>query len=1416
MKKILRALPLFILALIMVCLSAQPAQAAKHTDFTFLPDYYNKPIYNDGYYTYVIESGEAYIVGVDRSISGHVMIPSQLGGYPVAFVYGGSFRSCVNVTEATFPDSVVTIGFNCFENCTALKTVNLGQNVTTFVGRAFAGCTSLTTVNWGPKVQKIGRENFYGCTSLTSITIPDTVTVMERNMFYKCENLETVKLSENLTTIPEALFDSCTKLKSCVIPDSAQEIERYAFEDCSSLESVVIGSNVKSIGIYAFDGCTALTTVTMNEKLENIGNYAFRSCEKLQAIDLPDTVTSIGDYSFQDCKSMTTATLGSSLETIGTSAFKNCGLTEILIPDSVTTIGNSAFNNCDNLKKATIGANVQKIDVYTFQYCSALEEIKIPDSVTYLGQEAFSGCSGAKSLTIGAGITEIRTKTFYNCAGLETVSIGASLLTIGEQAFSGCESLKAFTVAEANPNFSADSSGVLFNKDQTRLIQAPGGISGVYTLPDTVVTVGKWSFYECKKLTGLVFPDSLRTLEGFAFYGCEQLEHVDYGNGLEEATGSMTFAYCDKLTEVNLPSTFKTLAANMYNGCDGLVNVVLPDSVEIIGSYAFSYCLNLKTIDLGNGIREIQAYAFQFCGDLISFTAGEHLSLIADAAFYGCSDLANIYFRGTNLQWCDVEIVNYYPQNYNGKVISANLHFLGEHEHEYSKYVKDNNATCTTNATETSTCQICGATKSREIKNTALGHTGGTATCSSPAICTRCAQPYGYADESKHTGTELVYTQNVGYTYDGFKEYRCDICGNTYITDIVKAKGLPKPVVTAANDAATGRTILNWTHDGESEYYAIYRATSKSGKYSLVDTVECGPWLDSTASVGKTYYYKVKACVEISDYNSSYSSVVSAATKCAAPTLAVSAGSTGKPVLTWNKISGAKKYEIWRSVDGATFKKLTTVTGTSYTDSKATAGTECTYKVKALGSSSSYNGSFSNTDSSIVICAAPSITVKPDSKTGKPALSWKKVTGAKSYAIYRSVNDGEYQQLTTTTSISYKDQTATADNKYSYYVVTLGKAEEFNSLASTVKSITLAVKAPKVSGSANAIGNPVISWSAVENAASYKIYRSTKSSKSYTLLNTTTELSYTDATVTTGKSYYYKVVAVGTNTESVQSSYIKLSGKCAQPELTISVNTSSGKPMLNWNKVTGAKKYEVYRATSLGGKYKKLTTTTKLTYTDTSASVGTTYYYKIRAVGSSSSYNSIYSEILNTYAVCAQPSLTAKVDTATGKPSLSWKKITGASGYAIYRSANGSAFEPLTVVTGTSYKDTSAQVDVTYRYKLVALGKNPSLNSAESAEKAVTATCAQVKLKGKAGSTGKPVISWTAVDGATGYVVYRSTSSSSKSFKTPLDVELIFTGDGVSFTDTTAKKGKTYYYKVVALGETTQSVISSYVKVKSK
>jgi hypothetical protein len=67
----------------------------------------------EGYYTYNVYESKAAIWDVDTSISGDVIIPSTLGGYPVTDIYNGAFRGCSLIESVTIPDMKIYKVFSC-------------------------------------------------------------------------------------------------------------------------------------------------------------------------------------------------------------------------------------------------------------------------------------------------------------------------------------------------------------------------------------------------------------------------------------------------------------------------------------------------------------------------------------------------------------------------------------------------------------------------------------------------------------------------------------------------------------------------------------------------------------------------------------------------------------------------------------------------------------------------------------------------------------------------------------------------------------------------------------------------------------------------------------------------------------------------------------------------------------------------------------------------------------------------------------------------------------------------------------------------------------------------------------------------------------------------------------------------------
>ncbi|HQL88935.1 MAG TPA: leucine-rich repeat domain-containing protein, partial [Lentisphaeria bacterium] len=193
-----------------------------------------------------------------------------------------------------------------------------------------------------------------------------------------------------------------------------------------------------------------------------IEKKAFSDCSGITSIVIPDNVTGIGAGAFLCCSSLISAVLPDSVTSIGAGAFFWCSrLSSIVIPRSVTSIGDLTFSKCENLTSVVLPGGVTSIGAVAFYKCSRLSSIVIPDSVTSIGNGAFSGCTRLTSVVIPASVT-----------------------SIGVSPFADCSTLAEIVVESANPSYSS-CGGILFDKNQTTLIQYPAGKSGGCQISDS-------------------------------------------------------------------------------------------------------------------------------------------------------------------------------------------------------------------------------------------------------------------------------------------------------------------------------------------------------------------------------------------------------------------------------------------------------------------------------------------------------------------------------------------------------------------------------------------------------------------------------------------------------------------------------------------------------------------------------------------------------------------------------------------------------------------------------------------------------------------------------------------------------------------------------------------------------------------
>ncbi|MBS7359085.1 MAG: leucine-rich repeat protein [Oscillospiraceae bacterium] len=274
----------------------------------------------------------------------------------------------------------------------------------------------------------------------------------------------------------------------------------------------------------------------------------------------------------------------------------------------------------------------------------------------------------------------------------------------------------------------------------------------------------------------------------------------------------------------------------------------------------------------------------------------------------------------------------------------------------------------------------------------------------------------------------------------------------------------------------------------------------------------------------------------------------------------------------------------------------------------------------------------------------------------------------------------------------------------------------------------------------------------------------------------------------------------------------------AKPNLTKIENESNG-IKVTWSKASGAQSYSVYRKTYSNSKWSGWSTiktsVTSTSYTDTTAKSGVYYTYTVRAkndVGLSS-YNATGLK----YKFISTPKLTS-ISNGSGKVTVKWNKVTGASGYYVYRQtySNGkwAGWKKVATTSNNYYNDTKISSGNYYKYTVRAY--NGSYASYYNTTGLKTKYLAVAPLKSAVSQSAGVKVTWGKVTGAKGYNIYRQTYSNGK-WSGWSKVATVKSGSTVTYTDKSAKKGVTYKYTVRA---TSDSYIGYYntkgLQVKDK
>lgn len=160
------------------------------------------------------------------------------------------------------------------------------------------------------------------------------------------------------------------------------------------------------------------------------------------------------------------------------------------------------------------------------------------------------------------------------------------------------------------------------------------------TLPDSVRTIGEFTFYEFEGLEEINIPDGVSEIKDGTFYKCTNLKSITLPESVVKI-GYNAFVSCRALEKITLPKSVAVIGDRAFGNCTALKEITIPHGVETIGENTFIYCA-LKKVTLPDSLVKIDERAFSHCDMLEEIVVPEGVLEIGRHAFCECKELKTV------------------------------------------------------------------------------------------------------------------------------------------------------------------------------------------------------------------------------------------------------------------------------------------------------------------------------------------------------------------------------------------------------------------------------------------------------------------------------------------------------------------------------------------------------------------------------------------------------------------------------------------------------------------------------------------------------------------------------------------------------------------------------------------------------
>lgn len=418
--------------------------------------------------------------------------------------------------------------------------------------------------------------------------------------------------------------------------------------DNNNYTALVLPDTLTDIG-GSLSGFKNVTEITIPGSVK-VFNATLQNMKQLKTLTFDEGVDEIASGSVvSGCKSLTTIHLPSSLQKLsGTGTFSGASaLTDITLPEGIAITEGSTFSECTSLKSITLPASITTIPSSMFAGCSALERVTAKGTITAIGNGAFGSVTDWNDQETAdtalteipdlSQVTSIGDRAFYGCSALETVDLH-SVTTMGYAAFQGCDALSGeidLSKLEVIPGHA-----FCYDPNITSVITCPtlrsigdwafiwADISTI-SLPETLNSIGTYTFYKASLSGTVALPDSLTQLGASAFSGCEEVNAIQIGSGLKDIPAN-AFAGCTNLKTITVNNRREDVTIPKIDGVTVTYTIPSLEATDDKVSNAEGALSLQQAVDQANGPVTIEIEKDIRLDEPVRIAAGQRVEITAN------------------------------------------------------------------------------------------------------------------------------------------------------------------------------------------------------------------------------------------------------------------------------------------------------------------------------------------------------------------------------------------------------------------------------------------------------------------------------------------------------------------------------------------------------------------------------------------------------------------------------------------------------------------------------------------------------------------------------------------------------------------------------------------------------------------